>query len=104
FARLASGTLLSALLGLAAGGALAEDAVAPRMAATVPAGRGLAPDPEKDTVTLQSSRAAAPSVGLPDLPSHDGSSEGAVRVGQGLRPDGTEVMPSEVSRPWLIRQ
>lgn len=99
-----AGALLSALVAPAAGAAMAEDPAPPQMAATPPAERSPAPDPEKDTIALQPGQVIAPSVGQSPLRPDDDSAAGAVRVGQGLRPDGTEMVPSEVSRPWLIRQ
>lgn len=52
-------------------------------------------NPEKDTVALE-----RPPVRVPA----GARKAEAVRVGQGLRPDGTELAVSEVPRPWLIRE
>lgn len=99
-----AGALLPALIALAPGAAVAEDPAPPQMAAAPPAERSLALDPEKDTVALQPGQVIAPPVGQSPLRPDDGSPADGVRVGQGLRPDGTEMVPSEVSPPWLIRQ
>lgn len=78
------------LSGAAAGGppAGAPDAGIVRLGETT----GL---PEKDTVALERPPVREPAGG----PMAD-----AVRVGQGLRPDGTELATSEVPRPWPIRE
>ncbi|WP_042694348.1 hypothetical protein [Azospirillum sp. B506] len=98
------GALLAALLAIPAGNAIAGSASSPQMAATTPAGRTLVLDPEKDTVALQPGQGSIPSAGGSDLRPDSGAPTAAVRVGQGLRFDGAEMMPSEESRPWLIRQ
>lgn len=75
-------------------GGLRADEALPADPATAQAisEREPAPDPEKDTVAIESSAVS------------DGQTAEVVRIGQGLRPDGTELVPSEVSRPWLIKQ
>ncbi|WP_143271904.1 hypothetical protein [Azospirillum brasilense] len=55
-----------------------------------------APDPEKDTVVLDASKTRPADAG--------GQTAAVVRVGQGLRPDGTELVLNEQPRPWLIKQ
>ncbi|WP_448204843.1 hypothetical protein [Azospirillum sp. sgz302134] len=67
---------------------------APVQAQTAPE-KAPAVDPEKDTVALESSQG--------QTVTGEQTAE-VVRVGQGLRPDGTEIAPSEVPRPWMIRQ
>lgn len=96
--------LLPALVVLAAGAAMANEPAPPQMAATPPAERSLALDPEKDTVALQPGQVIAPSAGQSPLRPGNGSPAGGVRVGQGLRPDGMEMVPSDEPPPWLIRQ
>lgn len=97
------GILVPLVIGLVGGTAAAETATGAQMAATPPAERPLALDPEKDTVALEPRQG----VSIPNGPTarrDDASLTSPVRVGQGLRSDGTELVPSEVSRPWLIRQ
>ncbi|MGQ9366241.1 hypothetical protein [Azospirillum sp. ST 5-10] len=93
----AVGAAVMALLVAAPGTVAAGEEAAPpaRAAASGPAVRlGAATgDPERDTVAL----AVRPAPAAP-------RPADAVRVGQGLRPDGTEIGLNEVPRPWLIRQ
>ncbi|KAA0573521.1 hypothetical protein FZ983_29755 [Azospirillum sp. B21] len=98
------GLLLPVAIGLAGGAAADETAAGAQMAATPPAERPLALDPEKDTIALEPRQGVTPTANGLAVRRDDASLAGSVRVGQGLRPDGTELVPSEVSRPWLIRQ
>lgn len=96
--------LIPVVVGLMGGTASAETAAGAQMAAMPSAGRPLALDPEKDTIALETHQGVTPAANGPDVRRTDASLTGTVRPGQGLRPDGTELAPSEVSRPWLIRQ
>ncbi|MBP2301659.1 hypothetical protein [Azospirillum picis] len=89
--------------GPAAGETVTGSMAAPQTAAlpnaAMPAGAPRAVDPEKDTVALDTRQGGTAAQGRAASPAG-----GMVRVGQGLRPDGTEIAPSEVPHPWLIRQ
>lgn len=92
---LAAGAILVVLSAIPLSGAAAGD---PQTAAAVPPTVRLgAPTgiPEKDTVALERPPLRKPA---------SGRAAGTVRVGQGLRPDGTELATNEVPRPWLIRE
>lgn len=99
-----AGAMVMVVMGLTAGTAAAETKAGAQMAATPPADRTSALDPEKETVALPPRRDAPSSANGPAFRRNGAFPAGSVRVGQGLRPDGTELVPNEVSRPWLIRQ